>query len=309
MSLYISETTSIVFKTLPFIALRAFIYFLFGLAFVFYFFIVFLIGRTASAIYPQSEFIVWLVGFIISFPLIRLAREYLLYLVKAAHVAVIAMLATEGKIPDDVSQLSYGKKLVTDNFKQSSILFLVDRMIHGTVTALNGMMMRMTDFLTAVPGIDGLRKIVRGILYFSLTYIDEAVLARHFIKPSANIWDNARQGLILYAQTWKSLLGSAFVAGLFTVISFPIFLILMLGPALAMSIGHTQERWLFVMIGVIAAWLLKAIFIEPFTLTMMIVTYLKETKDLVPNAEWEQKLATLSSKFRSIQEKALQPAQ
>ena len=308
MKLYFNDTLSIVSKTLPYIALRAAIYAAFGIAFIIYFVCIYGIGKALAAITPQAEGIVWILGLIVSFPLTKLAREYLLYLVKAGHVAVIAKLVTDGKLPDNTGQIAYGKSLVTSHFKQSSILFLIDRTIHGVITALSSFMMRMTDFLSAVPGIDGLRKMMRGILYFSLSYIDEAILARYFVKPTPNPWDNARQGIILYAQAWKSFLSTALIAGLISILSFPIFLIFTLGPALAVSIGHAQERWLYIMIGVISAWILKAIFIEPFTLTLMIVTYLKETENLVPNAEWEQKLANFSSKFRSIQEKAALPA-
>ncbi|QQR81594.1 MAG: hypothetical protein IPJ69_05650 [Deltaproteobacteria bacterium] len=278
MSLYLNETTSIVFKTIPYIIMRAAIYLAFGVAFMIYFFLVFLMGRAFSGIAPQAEGIIWFLGLVVSFPLTKLAREYLLYLVKAGHVAVISQLVTEGKLPDGVNQVSYGKSLVVQHFKQSSILFLLDRTIHGVITALSAFMMRMTDFLSAVPGIDGLRKLIRGILYFSLSYVDEAILARYFVKPTPNPWINAREGIVLYAQAWKSFLSAALVAGFISIISFPLFLIITLAPALAASIGHAQERWLYVMIGVIAAWLLKSILIEPFTLTLMIVTYLKETK-------------------------------
>ncbi len=304
MALYLSETVSIVSKTIPYILMRAAVYTAFGVALMIYFLLVFLVGRAFSEIAPQAEGAVWLLGLVVSFPLTKLTREYLLYLVKAGHVAVIARLLTEGSLPKGMNQVAYGKGLVVAHFKQSSLLFLIDRTIHGVIAALSAFLMRMTDFVAGIPGIDGLRKIVRGLLYFSLSYVDEAILARYFVDPTPNPWDNARQGIVLYAQAWKSFFGAALLAGVVSVVSFPLFLILTLAPAFAASIGHGQERWLYVTIGAIGAWLLKAILVEPFTLTLMVVTYLKETKGLVPNAEWERKIAAFSSKFRGIQEKA-----
>jgi hypothetical protein len=49
--------------------------------------------------------VVWIVAFVISFPMVKLFREYFLYILKAGHVAVIAELATKGKLPEGVSQI------------------------------------------------------------------------------------------------------------------------------------------------------------------------------------------------------------
>lgn len=304
MALYLSETTSIIFKTMPYLFLRAAAYLAFGIAFGAYWVLIFFMGRALAGIHPNIEFFVWIIGLLVSFPIIRLVREYLLYLIKTGHVAVIATLAMKGNLPEGVGQIEFGKKMVTDHFKQSSSLFVVDRLIHGVIHALNGMMMGLTSFMSGIPGMDGLRKIMRTILYFSLTYIDEAILARHFLNPQQSIWENSRKGIILYAQIWKSIFVTAIITGLLSLVSLPILLFMTVGPALAASVGHPAQRWLFVIFGIIAAWILKVIFLEPFTLTQMVIVYLKGTASLQPNAEWEQKIQNLSSKFREIQEKA-----
>lgn len=306
MALYLTETTSIVFKTLPFLILRAVVYLLFGALLAIYFGIIYLLGHAVSAISPNAEVIAWGLGLLVSFPIMRLIREYILYIVKAGHVAVISTLATQGKLPEGMGQIAYGKKLVTDNFKNSSILFLVDRLVHGVIRTLTRLMMGLTDFLSGVPGIGGLRKIMHGILYFSFTYIDEAILARKFIHPQETAWEAARKGLILYAQIWKSILLTAFFTGLIALISLPFFLILTVGPALGAAALEPQKKWLFITIGAIAGFVLKAALVDPFTMTQMIVVYLKETAGLQPNPEWEQKLEAASSQFAQIKKKALE---
>ncbi len=305
MALYLGETVSIVFKTLPFLILRAAVYLLFGVLLVIYFGIIYLVGRAVSEISPNAEVIAWGLGLLVSFPLTRLAREYILYLVKAGHVAVISALATQGKLPEGMGQIAYGKKLVTENFKNSSVLFLVDRMVHGVIRVLTRLMMGLTDFLSGVPGIDGLRKIMHAILYFSFTYIDEAILARKFIHPEETAWKSAHQGLILYAQIWRSILLTALFTGLVALISLPIFLVLTIGPALGAAALEPQKKWLFITMGIIAGFVLKAVLVDPFTMTQMIVVYLKETAGLQPNPEWEQKIEAASSKFVQIKKNAL----
>ena len=46
----------------------------------------------------------------------------------------------------------------------------------------------------------------------------------------------------------------------------------------------------------------------PWAMTSMILAYLDATKEMTPDRGWEEKIASLSKKFREIQEKALAPA-
>jgi hypothetical protein len=48
----------------------------------------------------------------------------------------------------------------------------------------------------------------------SLTYIDEAILARTYVTGERNIWESARQGIILYGMNWKPILKTAVVTAL-----------------------------------------------------------------------------------------------
>ena len=50
---------------------------------------------------------------------------------------------------------------------------------------------------------------VQRIVNFSLTYIDESVIAYTFRTGNENVFDAAKSGIIIYCQSWKALLKNA----------------------------------------------------------------------------------------------------
>ncbi len=306
MSLYIGETTKIVFKTLPYIFLRFLIFTIFGILFLMYLGLVYFMGQTLSGLHQNAREIVWLVGFIISFPIIHLAREYMLYLVKAGHVAVIAELATKGTLPEGVAQIQWGKSQVEARFKQASILFLMDRMVSGTIRAANRMMWVFGNIFQAIPGTRGLIKVANFILYFSLTYVDESILARNFIKTDETIWQSAKTGLVLYAQCWRQVLTTALVLGFISMLFLPLLILLFLTPALAIGVAWPELKIPAILAAIVFSFIIKAVFLDPWTLTNMILTYLKTTEGVAVNLEWEGKLEGISSKFKKLQAKTVE---
>ncbi|MDO8527606.1 MAG: hypothetical protein Q7T03_07965 [Deltaproteobacteria bacterium] len=304
MTLFIGQSTSIVFRTLPYIFLRFLVYSLFALLFLIYAGVVFLLGLFLGRLHPMASGIVWFLGFVLSFPLVRLAKEYLLYLVKAGHVAVIAELATKGSLPPGVSQIQWGRDQVQKRFKEASTLFLVDRLVNGVIHAINRTMGRMGNIMGGVPGMQGLLKLANVILYFSLTYVDESILARNFIKTNEPMWESAKKGIVLYAQSWKEILATAIIVGLIAMVVFPVLFVLLLMPALALGVAYPSLQIPAVIAAFAFAVVLKGAFLDPWTLTNMILTYLKTTEGMTVSPEWESKLESLSSKFKQLKEKA-----
>ena len=96
MALQVGRASWITLKTLPFILLRLFVYFLFALGFVIYFGMVYEIGKAVERLHQNAQVIVWIIAILMSFPITRLLREYVLYILKAGHVAVITELVTKG---------------------------------------------------------------------------------------------------------------------------------------------------------------------------------------------------------------------
>ena len=64
-------------------------------------------------------------------------REYLLYLVKAGHIAVLVELFEGRELPAGRSQIDYAQSIVRERFGESSVLFGVDQLIKGILKAFN----------------------------------------------------------------------------------------------------------------------------------------------------------------------------
>ena len=64
----------------------------------------------------------------------RLLREYMLYSLRAGHVALITEIMERGRLPEGVSQTQRGSARVKTYFKAISVLSLIDQMIKGIRT-------------------------------------------------------------------------------------------------------------------------------------------------------------------------------
>lgn len=304
MSVSLGRAAAITLKTLPFILLRMGIYFAFGFLFCLYWVLVFLVGQGAAAIHEYARVAVWILAFLLSFPFVKLFREYFLYVLKTAHVAVIVRLALHGALPEGKSQLEWGKEKVMARFKETSLLFLVDRLVLGTIGAINGMMQSMANLFQGLPGMQSLLSFAKLVLRFSLTYVDEAVMARNFMREEETVWESAKSGLVLYAQSWRQILKTAVFLGIAAILSYGILLVLYLIPFLGLAGLYPKWKILWIAFAFVFAAVTKLALFDPWALTSMILAYLDATKDLTPDRGWEDKIAGVSRKFRQIQEKA-----
>jgi hypothetical protein len=305
MPLYIGRSTSILFRTLPYVILRMLVYFAFGFLFVLYWMLVYFIGQAGAAIHPYVRVAIWITALILSFPIVRLFKEYFLYVLKIGHVAVITRLALYNSLPEGVGQIEWGKEQVMKRFKETSILFVVDRLVAGVIRSVHSMLVRIGNIFSGVPGMGGLVGLANTVLRFSLTYVDEAVMARNFMRPEETVWQSAKTGLVLYAQSWKEILKTAFVLGLGSISSYIILLICLLVPFLGLGKVYPSFKVVFVIAAFVFAGAIKLALFDPWALTTMVVTYLTETKDKTADRSWEEKLEAVSGKFREIKQKAL----
>lgn len=305
MSLQLTRASVITLKTFPYILLRLGVYFLFALGLILYFSLVYALGQMAASLHDNARGIVWLVGLLVSFPITRLVREYILYALKAGHIAVITELAVHGKLPEGKGQIQWGREQVTQAFKEVSVLFVLDRLVVGVIRSIHRMMNVMGSAFSIVPGFKGLVNFANLILNFSLTYVDEAILARHFQMKEVNAWRSAQDGLILYAQNWKEILKSAFILGVAALLSYAVLFVLFLIPLLGLGAFYPHLKFLFVLAAFFFAAATKLALFDPWALTHMIVVYLTVTEGQVPDPSWQGKLHTFSKKFKKIEDKAL----
>jgi hypothetical protein len=245
-----------------------------------------------------------LFGFGIASAILYFIREYLLYIVKAGHIAVLVELAEGKQIPGGKGQIAYARERVQEYFTTSSVLFGLDQLIKGILRAFNRVFLSIASMLP-IPGAQGVIKFLNTIFTLSLTYLDEVILAYLMKTRAPNPWISSRTALILYAQNYKAFLKNAVWLAIFIwVLTFIVFLVVLAPAALLVKLFPGAAGPLTLFIAVIFAWGIKQAVIEPVAMTALMQVFFKVTEGQVANPEWEAKLDGVSSKFSELADKA-----
>lgn len=232
-------------------------------------------------------------------------REYLLYLVKAGHIAVLVELMDGEELPGGRGQIDHAQTIVRERFGQSSILFGLDQLIKGILKAFNKAFFTIANFLP-IPGIQGVAKFINTVVNLSLTYLDEVILAYNIREKADNPWAASRTALILYAQNYTAFLKNAvWLAFIIWGLTLLVFLVI-LGPAAAfVSLLPSGASSLAFVIALVFAWGIKQAVIEPVGMTALMQVFFTVTEGQEPDPEWESRLEGVSDKFAELKTQAL----
>ncbi|MFP9062535.1 hypothetical protein ACLI4R_18710 [Natrialbaceae archaeon A-chndr2] len=306
MVLHFGKATGIYFKTMPFVLLRMGIGVLLGLATVLYFGI---LGFLAYTFFSESiSGVIAIIGLLIAlFIFIKawnLFARYVLYLVKAGHIAVIAHIIDTGEVPSN--QISYGTGQVKEHFKEASALFAVDMVVKAVIKQFNKRVVSFADLVSFVPNLKQIIQIIAKAITIAASYIDEAIIAYMFISEEENRWKSAGDGLVLYAKTWKSVLGSTLLI-VFGMYAVALVMFLALSPVAGLLGGLSTT---FELIGwVVIAGVLLTIysgFLKPWVKTVVITTFLIEAQDETPDSQTRRYIEERSDKFKELLERGEQ---
>jgi hypothetical protein len=305
------KSVGMILRTLPFIILRLVVYVGIAVAYIFVVgigaFVGFGLGHLWSSPDAPMGGAFWggLIGFGITSVALYLAREYLLYLVKAAHIAVLVEIMDGHAVPADQTQIGYGANFVKSHFAESSILFGVDQIIKAVLRAIFRTVNFFAMFLP-IPGLQNLLRLAEAVVRMSLTYVDEVILAYLIRTHTANPWQSAQDGLILYAQNYKHFLKNALWLSVFMWFTTILIFALLLGPVGAlvwMFPGHNAGLWAFAFALILAIALKKAL-LEPLAIASLMQVFFKTIEGQTPDPEWSARLSEASGKFRELAQKA-----
>ena len=305
------KSVGMILRTLPFIILRLVVYVGIAVAYIFVVgigaFVGFGLGHLWSSPDAPMGGAFWggLIGFGITSVALYLAREYLLYLVKAAHIAVLVEIMDGHAVPADQTQIGYGANFVKSHFAESSILFGVDQIIKAVLRAIFRTVNFFAMFLP-IPGLQNLLRLAEAVVRMSLTYVDEVILAYLIRTHTANPWQSAQDGLILYAQNYKHFLKNALWLSVFMWFTTILIFALLLGPVGAlvwMFPGHNAGLWAFAFALIFAIALKKAL-LEPLAIASLMQVFFKTIEGQTPDPEWSARLSEGSGKFRELAQKA-----
>ena len=308
MVLHFRKATSVYRKTLPYVLLQLAVGVLFAVFGVVYLSLVlwlgyrFLAGDSGYSVLIVA--VVMLVGLITFAAIWRLVQRYLLYMVKAGHVAVIAHIVEEGEAPDN--QIRYGMSQVQDYFLSASGLFGVNEVVDAVLKQFTRAVARIQD-LIPIPIPNQLRKLIELVqksIVLAVGYLDEAILAYMFVDRNENRWQSAREGIVLYGKNWTTVLGStvAIVFGMYA-LSFVLFSLLAPVSVALDVLPAALEAISWLVLGGLVA-VVHTGLVKPWVKTVVITTFLIEQRDETPDEETEQWMASRSDRFGEVVTKA-----
>lgn len=305
----IGQAFGLMMRTAPFVVFRVIVYFGIAVALV-------LTTGTGAGIgwgigaFGDEDFragsSAWgaIIGFGGAAGVVFFFRDYLLYMVKAGHIAVMVELMQGGQVPDGRGQIDHAARVVKERFGEASALFVLDRLIKGVVGAITGLVQGLLSILP-IPGLANAMTVVRGFLKIAVGLVDELILAHAIRTRATNPWASAREGLVLYAQNAKPMLvNAAWLTVISWLLAFVVFLV-MLAPA-ALVVWLIPGQWSaggFVF-AILFAWAVKAALIEPFCIACLMQVFFSVTEGQTPNPEWEARLDSASGKFKELGRRA-----
>jgi hypothetical protein len=304
----IGRAMGLMLRTWPFVAFRMVVYFGMAMAYVLVTGIGAGIGWGVGA-FGDADFqagaSMWggIAGFGLTAGVLYFLREYVLYVVKAGHIAVLVELMDGKAIPDGRAQIEHATGVVKQRFAETSVLFGVDQLVKGVLRAITGIVEGIAAFLP-IPGLQQVVGVFRAFLRIAVGLVDEVILAYAIRTRSTNPWDSARTALVLYGQNYQSMLkNAAWLTVITYVLAFLVFLI-MLAPAAAL-VWLLPGAWSaggFVF-AILFAWAVKVALIEPFAIACLMEVYFRTIEGQSPDPVWDDRLSKASNKFNEIKEK------
>lgn len=306
----VRKALGLLFATMPFIVLRVLVYFGIALGYIAMTGVGAGVGWGIGA-FGDEEFgrtaTFWggVAGFGVTGVVMYWLREYILYIVKAGHIAVLVEMIDGLPLPEGRSQIHHAGAVVKQRFVQTSVLFAVDQLVKGVVRALIGFAQGVFTVLP-LPGARQLMSILHAFLKVAVGLIDEVILAYVIRTQSTDAWGSARTALVLYGQNYQSMLKNAAWITLFIyLLSFVVFLV-MLAPA-ALLAYLIPGGWSAggVVFAFLLAWSVKAAVLEPFAVVCLMQAFFKAIDGQQPDPAWDARLENMSAKFRTLKTRAM----
>ncbi|MCL2638585.1 MAG: hypothetical protein FWD48_09475 [Oscillospiraceae bacterium] len=250
------------------------------------------------------------------FAFLRFAKRYVLYMIKAAHIAAITEYIKTGQAPvvenGYKGVLAYGTETIKNNFGAANVAFAADVLISGATRQIMRWVNKIGNLFSWIPGGKTIMQIVEFVLSTALNFIDEAVLSYLFYNKDkeGNAFKKACDGLVYYAQSWKGMLKGALKVGAFVwvvrVSAYGLFMLVfsLIGGAIFSSGGGT-------ILALILAWVIlygiEGVLVSPYATCIMINDYHKAIAGQPLKADLHGTLCKVSKKFRDLFNKSEQP--
>lgn len=175
------------FRTLPYVFLRFGVHLLFGLVLALFLTLMGGVGWLAARMFGGAALPVAVVALVALggvWGLSAFTHRYVLYLVRAGHVAVLAEMIAKGGLPAGVGQVAYGNQKVLRHFSSASALFAVDQVVAGSVRQALRWLTRSRP-VRVTPGAGLAAGLAGRVLGLAANYVDEAVMSHIGLAAAA----------------------------------------------------------------------------------------------------------------------------
>ncbi|WP_306118194.1 MULTISPECIES: hypothetical protein [unclassified Roseitalea] len=224
---------------------------------------------------------------------VRIAREYTLYLVKAGHIAVMVELIDRGALPGGRSQLGFGWDAVRGRFAHASVLFGIDQMIRGALAGLKKTIMRAG---AAVPLVSLLAGVAHAVADVALGSLDEIILAHTLRTRSADPYRGSADALVLFAQNGGRMVKNAAWLTLFMMLAFVAIMALIVGPfVIAFGALEGPVSTYAIVAAAIAAVFVNVVVLEPLAVCALLQVFVAASDGQSPDPQWEARLSAMPS--------------
>ena len=258
------------------------------------------VGISLLANSGELLLVLGLIWYILTYGIFRAVMHYMGYLIKAAHIAVVAEAVTTGVIPENMVQV--GKDMVKSRFATSNVYIVLDKLVGGAVKQLQKTVGSVGSMLGDIPGIGSIVNILQMFIGIALGYIDECCLGYTFYKKDEKAFKAGCDGVVIYFQNTKHLLKSAVGTTAIVIgLSFVAWLIPFIIFGLIFGAIGVPFAWLFAsLIAIIIAVAIKSAFIDSYMMVKTMVSYMSVAPSIQITFDIYDKLCKLSSKFKQL---------
>lgn len=248
---------------------------------------------------------IWMV---LSLAALGISQHYIGYLLKAGHIAVVTQLLTTGSLPEN--SFEYGKGMVKKKFATAAAYLAVDRLVSGAVRQINGGLDIVGNVLGKIPGMDSLVSFAKSFVNIALGNVDECCLAYTFYHEEQSAFKSAADGVVIYFQNWKTILKNALKTALITLVLSAVAWLLLMAVTVAVLSATGMPGFNLFFVAVILAMMVvhtvKSSVMDSYTMVCMVCSYMQVAPDTEITFDLYDKLCKLSSKFKSLFQKAEQ---
>jgi hypothetical protein len=250
-----------------------------------------------------------IIGIIIGIGIYRFIMRTMGYAIRVGHVAVLTETIKTGQVPSN--QVQYGKDIVVSKFATAGVFFILDALVEKSIKQLQNGLGSIFGLIAGLPGMDKVVQILQIFVDIALRTVDECVLGWIFYNQDKgeNAFKGAADGIVIYFQNWKKVLGNAAKSTAIVVVVTALVTLVLGGLFYGMLSLFNVGAVAIVafVIAFLLALAVKTAVLDSYVMVQMIHAYMAVAPSTEIKFDLYTKLSGLSKSFRELVGKANVP--